>query len=500
MRRSICAAAVIAGIAGFLGYMRVPLPGAFPIYDLADECCWRHDGSVDEALGASTKLWPSAMGVPGNYGNSKHLGPKNLTEGFSWSWADQRGRFFTPGIGGTVIDDEKNVYLGANSEIVKFSPNGQVLWKAKPVLHCGVWFDGGFMMNSPSLWGDAIFSATEQGTVFALSAKTGREIWSRQYLDAGMLATKYGNGLFNNGFVQVSEGVVVVDGINKVYGFKAVDGTPLWNFEPEVPVWNFKADFPGDGTFVFQTWSGQAYRCRLSDGSLIWKAGGEHGTWTDGNIALGPNNIVYAVNTKWVHPVPQPTRPMPEAGFHIFNGAKGQLTAFALKDGKRLWSYDFDKPPNNAPAIGRLSPGAGYSVIQPIGQQDRQWEPYFVYAFDAETGKLQWRFDGPIQKGLRQATDDLSPSQQQSQHVNCVPNPWSAPTIDASGTVYIANQEGPVYALRDVNEDGRISGTAEVHSYNTSRAFCGSEAPSIVPGLMAIASCDTMFVWRYPET
>ena len=65
-----------------------------------------------------------------------------------------------------------------------------------------------------------------------------------------------------------------MDGLLKVFGFNAVNGDPLWDFKPDGALWNFKADFPGDGTIVFQTWDGQAYRCRLSDGEMIWKAGG----------------------------------------------------------------------------------------------------------------------------------------------------------------------------------------------------------------------------------
>ena len=51
----------------------------------------------------------------------------------------------------------------------------------------------------------------------------------------------------------------------------------------------------------------------------------------------------------------------------------------------------------------------------------------------------------------------------------------------------------------DVNGDGRVEGDAEVRSYDTLHPYCGSEAPTIVPGLMAIVSCDEMYVFRYPE-
>mmetsp|Transcript_89211 Transcript_89211/g.260827 ORF Transcript_89211/g.260827 Transcript_89211/m.260827 type:complete len:489 (-) Transcript_89211:57-1523(-) len=457
-------------------------------------CSRRRTGLVIEGKDLHEQLWPSSMGHPGNHGSSKHAGPKNFTEAFSWSWSDPKGRFRTPGLGGTVIDHHRNIYLAGNSAILKFSPDGEHLWNYFPAVHCGV-PGPGFLMKAPCLWGNAVFGVTEQGSAFAVDMETGVEIWSTQYADMSQVQQK-SQFLVNSGIHQVSEGVVVVGEFRTVHGLNATDGNILWVFKPDGALWSFKADFPGDGTFVFQTYEGKAYRCRVHDGSVVWSAGGQRGTWTNGNIALGPNRIVYTVNTKWMKEERQPTRFSLD---YLFQGERGELTAFALEDGKRLWKYALKKPPNNAPAIGRLSPGAGYSVIQPIGQQDVRGEPYFVYALDAETGTLQWVFDGPVQQGARQACSDLSPSEQNALQATCVPNPWSAPTIDSTGTVYIANQEGPIYALKDVNGDGSVNGTAEVHSYSTMRGFCGSEAPSIVPGLMAIAACDTMYVFRYPE-
>mmetsp|Transcript_79 Transcript_79/g.298 ORF Transcript_79/g.298 Transcript_79/m.298 type:complete len:160 (+) Transcript_79:325-804(+) len=150
------------------------------------------------------------------------------------------------------------------------------------------------------------------------------------------------------------------------------------------------------------------------------------------------------------------------------------------------------------PAVGRLGRGPRLSLVQPIGQQSVQGELYDVLALDAGTGEQQWAFHGPRQAGLHQAARDLSPEQQAKLRPVCIPNPWSAPTIDSRGTVYLANQEGPVFALRDANGDGEVLGAGEVDSYDTLRGTPGSEAPSLAPGLMAISTCDALYVFRWP--
>ena len=40
----------------------------------------------------------------------------------------------------------------------------------------------------------------------------------------------------------------------------------------------------------------------------------------------------------------------------------------------------------------------------------------------------------------------------------CLPNGWSAPAIAADGTVFLGNEEGRVFALRDADGDGRAPG------------------------------------------
>mmetsp|Transcript_118339 Transcript_118339/g.382015 ORF Transcript_118339/g.382015 Transcript_118339/m.382015 type:complete len:463 (+) Transcript_118339:70-1458(+) len=433
----------------------------------------REEPAAEAGGGGSGYFWPSGHGVVGRYSNSPYMGPKNLSASLAWSWHHPSGRFHTLTFG-TAIDDKKNIYLTASDAIRKFSPNGTLLWT----------FPAGWgkeFPNAGTLMDGAFYTSATDGRVIAIDMETGKQAWSN-HASLGIDGT--------NGFVSAHAGVVVAgthskSSNTKVSGFDARTGNKLWSFAPDAPVWNFLASFPGDGTFTFQDLEGRAYRCSLKDGSLIWKAGGVKGTWTDGSSLLGPNGVVYTVNTF-----------AGQSGFS--KSLHGSLNAYNLSDGGLLWNFTTPMPPNNLPAIGRLGRSPRLSVVQPIGQQVLKGAPTDVYAFDAETGAVQWIFKGPSQQGPFQAgeTQGVKDRMLAGRRPMCLPNPWSAPSIDAAGTVYIGNEEGNFYALADKDGNGHVEGEGEVSSYNTGACFAGSAGPSHAPGMVVIASCDTMFVFQ----
>jgi len=216
---------------------------------------------------------------------------------------------------------------------------------------------------------------------------------------------------------------------------------------------------------------------------MVWKAGGVNGTWTDGSAVLGPNDVVYAVNTFAFGP----------AGVD----APGGLTAYRLSDGHMLWSIKTPRPPNNVPAVGQLVGQTGLSVVQPVGQQCVKGGITDVHAYDAATGEHQWVFNGPTQDTTWQAGEMEGSSARMMAGIRAItlPNPWSAPTV-ANGNVYVGNEMGPLYALRDADGDGHIAGEAEVSRFDTSACFTGSSSPAHAPGLMAAASIDTLYVFK----
>jgi len=426
-------------------------------------------------------FWPSGHGPVGSHSFSQFSGPKDLSKP-TWTWHHPKGRWSTVPVS-TSIDDARNVYLTAADGIRKFSPDGKLLWTYTRI-------GTETINNAAALWDGKAFCITSKARAFAIDMQNGREVWS----------TSVGfNTDGNYGQVVAHDGVMLVaadatenvkdhksccgPANHKIVAVNTSDGRVMWNYSPEIPVWNFAASFVGDGTFIYQDLEGRAHRQRVSDGSPIWQAGGLPGTWTDGGAMLGSNNVVYTVAT------------MKNGGF-----APGVLSAFRLSDGHQLWNVTTPRPPNNLPAVGSLAGGTGLSVVQPMGQQCTQGEQVDVRAYDAETGKLQWTFEGGKQVGLFVKGDDTGSMARLVAGIPAMtmPNPFGTPAIDGQGTAYVGSETGHFYGLKDLNGDGKVEGPEEVSDLDTGAAFVGSSGPAMAPGIFAFGDIGQLWVWHTP--
>merc|ERR1719265_941037 len=156
--------------------------------------------------------------------------------------------------------------------------------------------------------------------------------------------------------------------------------------------------------------------------------------------------------------------------------------------------------PNNAPAYGRLPGHSGYSIVQPGGYQGQKGGPTGIWAYDAKSGEMQWGFIGPSQKSEHQAGEVEGETQRNASGATYtyVTNPWSAASMGSDGIVYMGHEDGLLFALRDSNNDGIVEGEGEVSTFETGAAFAGSSSPALAPGMLAVANCDTLFVFNAP--
>lgn len=420
--------------------------------------------------------WPSGRGRFPFFAVSEHNAPFRVNDTLAWSWHHPEGRFHTLTYG-TAIDNDLNVCLSCADGMRKFDKDGKLLWEH-------ICMPANFM-NAPVIYEGKVYASDTMGSVRALDMQNGKRVWMTKV--SGDIGQDNGFNMVHHGVLFTAAGFTAAPpqgNANKyVKALNASSGEILWTYQPDMPVWNFLALFPDDGSLVFQ-------------------AGGLSGTWTDGGAALGPNGLMYAVNNN--HP------PGPLGGqFGVPDPptVPGTLSAYDVSDGSLKWRVTTPRPPNNAPAVGRVYGWDGLSVVVPICQQVFQGATCDVNAYNANTGELRWVFHGPTQKGLLQAGDlegfatraavlNGTGGVPPGPRVMCLPNGWSAPTITADGTVFLGNEEGPFFALRDADGDGRVLGEDEVSPFQTKAAFSGSSSPAVAPQMMAIASCDSLFVFK----
>jgi len=431
--------------------------------------------------------WPGQHGRTGQCGMSAHAGPTDLNASLAWSWHHPEGKYHTQ-IYGLSVDDARDLYVTTDTAMWKLSPAGEALWTFTPPRRAVPSTRGrvATIFSAASILDGRVHFTTLDGRFWAVSMRTGEELWSRVVCEAIN---------YDNGFVAAHGGVVVAasdatfkidrESNTVVRAVNATDGSPLWAYEPEAPLWNFLASFPGDGTVLYQDFRGMAYRHRLLDGALIWKAGGRDGSWTDGGPLLAGNGVFYAVSAR-----------MEEMGL------PGAMQARLVSDGSLLWEACLPLPPNNEPAFGTPAGHGRPAVVQPGGWQGTRFGPTGVQALDAETGELQWSWQGPSQAHHRQRGDaeGVEERRRAGASETYVTNPFSAAAMDAAGTVYLGHEDGLFFGLRDSDGDGFVAGPGEVFSFDTGAAFVGSSSPVVVPGLLAVANCDTVFAWRTPES
>merc|ERR1712032_494616 len=349
-------------------------------------------------------------------------------------------------------------------------------------------------------------------------------------------------------------------------------GNEVWEFFPQPGVWNFLPLFPLDGTMVFQTWNGAAYRVNMSSGKEIWRSGPTDGTlFTDGGPAMGPNGMFYTVSHEGtmgqVHD--EPKKP-------------GMLRSYRISDGGLHWEKAVEQGIFTYPVVGVLNEGAPLSVVVGVGslagmpvklillmhlanaakhpffwmavlfwfsllfagfrkyrpgglrfdvcksglgalllaavgaQLQFQyyvglWKPYIapgvptfasarytysVQAFEADTGKPQWRADLPPWNWYSAAGDEegLFTRLRLFQRPIALPSASNYPTLDSQGIYYQGYLDGNFYSIKDWNMDGMIDNETEICSFNM--GTCAFTAgPAIAPGMLATVSSDGLFVF-----
>jgi outer membrane protein assembly factor BamB len=280
------------------------------------------------------------------------------------------------------------LYVGSATGVLSVhdAGSGRTLWSkalggrlATPVV------DGGRVY---ALSGDD----TALGTLYALSASDGRELWRRSVNANGHQSPLVGAGL-----------VVVTS--NRIYGFSADTGQPLWSYGDEFGVAYEAALVDGlvvaadDGKLVALTPSGAevwwteppsrvlGYRLRVSADRGVVYAGGFDGILRAVDVRDG--------TTRWsAVTYGEVFAPAVAAGMVYAQASTNYVFGIDQVSGAIRWSYDT--------ASGMLPPGQSSNfppsyanglifVSTGIVAADRSSLDNFLLALDAKTGALRWK-------------------------------------------------------------------------------------------------------------
>jgi outer membrane protein assembly factor BamB len=264
---------------------------------------------------------------------------------------------------------------------------------------------GGSVWSSPTVANDMVYIGSNDFTVYALSTASGSKIWN----------FTTGGGVFSSPtFVQ--EVVYVGSTDNNVYALDASNGAKIWNFSTGGQV----RDSPAvvNGVVYVGSQDGNFYALNAATGVLLWSSTtGDGDTYTNSSPAV-VNGVVYVGSTDT------------------------NLYAFQASDGSKVWSYTTGGKVSSSPAV--------FGGVVYVGSEDGS-----VYAIDASSGSKKWSHatGGPV---------------------------YSSPAI-ADGVVYVGSWDNTVYAF-----DATSGGT--IWSYQTGGGIFSS--PSISGGVMFIGSYD----------
>ena len=282
---------------------------------------------------------------------------------------------------------------------------GALKWKFKT---------GGKIFSSPAIVNGLAFIGSEDGNLYAIDIKTGRQNW--KFATGGAVHSSpavYGNTVYFGSFDGYYYAVDIKTGLQKwkfkTSGEKWIGGIAYWGMKPADmqmnDLWDYFLSSPivdvdDDGlTVYFGSSDSNLYAVHAKDGSLKWKFK------TNGIIHSSPSlykgtlyigswyTYFYAIDAgtgkeKWKFKTGEQVAmsgimasATVEEGMVYFGARDAHLYALNADNGNPVWKYDAE----NAWILGStiIKDGVVY-----VGTSDS----YLLLAIDAKTGKEKFRF------------------------------------------------------------------------------------------------------------
>ena len=240
--------------------------------------------------------------------------------------------------------------------------------------------------SSPVIVNDVLYIGSTYG-IFALDAKTGRELWRYQ----------------TNGFVKsvpaVSNGVLYFGADDrKFYAIDAKDGTLKWMNDTSLDGYTASAAVVDNRVYVIPK-DGSFYAFDTNSGEIIWST--LVGKIVESSPAIGEGIIVFGTDggdiialdattgkLKWSYDTGVSdikSSPVIADGTIIVGSNDGSIYALTAEKGTLKWKYSTSDNVESSPSV--------INGVVYVGSKDSSF-----LAIDVATGKLKWKYpdSGPV--------------------------------------------------------------------------------------------------------
>jgi len=277
--------------------------------------------------------------------------------------------------------------------------------------------------SSVAVSGQDVFVA-DAARLYKLDGSTGTLLWSKMAHTAGLVGS-FSPSLGVRRSAQANKTIAVVPTATRLMAFDAADGALLWTVAAD-------QDHPFDGSASF-----------LADGSVAFVTGSWGGSANGGVVAVD----TATGQVRWTFEVPlkDPTqtghtiwaKPLVWNDTALVVGDfGGRLYAFDTGTGKQLWRFQEAQDPSGVYANEIWAEVAVNPRDELIFTSNLGWIRKFDPATGAQLTDGQW----PISPARRANASSTRP-------LRGDPIIFSAPLIDAGGTVYISAENWCVYAF-----------------------------------------------------
>lgn len=266
-------------------------------------------------------FWSSRGRTPQTSSSASYTAPTDFSVGPTWVWQNELKEQVRHS---PLIDADKNIYVTTTTRVRKFDSDGHLLWTwhAAP---------SSVISASPALYKGHVYvlpcSHGEVPTAVSIDMNTGNVAWQRTYDDIAHGA-EAAAVLVDHDTLWFGAHTPNHEGTDTVVAASASDGTLMWKYVTDETMWNFSPSTPGDGSVLFSSMCGAAFRIS-PEGKLMWKAGTSHPhqPCVPAGGALGPNGIFYSEYNEGDGP-------------NGSSGVNNTLAAFNISDGSLVWKKD----------------------------------------------------------------------------------------------------------------------------------------------------------------